>query len=172
MTEVRKKGVKQENSEVKPKRKTPTKKTEKISEKTSSEEIMNIMNSDNTVVVDKVVENTKKENTVKVSTFTETIEVKKPPEPKMERRPHPEPTIKERPPRDLRIPNIVGTPNNKDLYTRYQTDLKIEFEILYRGNTIFDSLISKRDNLRFENDYFIIFGKKMLYNGTRIIKKG
>lgn len=79
--------------------------------------------------------------------------------------------IKEDPKKDLRKPVINNIINNKELYTRYQNDITSEFEIYFRGNKIFDSIVSNRDNLIFENEYFIIFGKKMLYNGTRIVKK-
>jgi hypothetical protein len=60
---------------------------------------------------------------------------------------------------------------HKDIYNNYLYDNNMEFEIYYRGNKIFDSITSKRDNLTFENEYFVIFGKKMLYNGTRIVQK-
>lgn len=65
--------------------------------------------------------------------------------------------------------NIIK--ENKIIYNNYVNDLTSEFEIYFRGNKIFDSATSKRDNIKFENEYFIIFGKKMLYNGTLIIQK-
>lgn len=61
--------------------------------------------------------------------------------------------------------------SNKDIYNEFLHNTNKEFEIHFRGNKIFDSILSDRDKLKFENEFFYIFGKKMLYNGIRIVSK-
>lgn len=61
--------------------------------------------------------------------------------------------------------------SNKELYESYIKELKL-FSLSINGNTIYDSSIdrSKESSLTFENDFFILYGKKYSYNGLKIQK--
>lgn len=61
--------------------------------------------------------------------------------------------------------------SNKELYDFYIRELK-NFSLNLNGEIIYDSSIdkSKESPLKFENDYFILFGRKYSYNGLKIQK--
>ena len=61
--------------------------------------------------------------------------------------------------------------SNKELYESYVKDLK-KYSLVLNGEVIYDSSIdkSKEAPLKFENDYFMLYGKKYSYNGLRIQK--
>jgi len=63
------------------------------------------------------------------------------------------------------------TKSNKELYEFYIKELK-NFSLSINGDTIYDSSIDKSNVLpiKFENDYFILYGKKYSYNGLKIQK--
>jgi hypothetical protein len=70
------------------------------------------------------------------------------------------------------IPMRKSTPieTNGQIYGAYVKELK-EFKLVYNSDIIYDSTLSKTNtNLKFESDYFILFGKKYSYNGLRIQK--
>lgn len=60
---------------------------------------------------------------------------------------------------------------NKELYESYIKELK-KFSLIINDDVIYDSSIDKSDKspLKFENDYFILYGKKYSYNGLKIKK--
>jgi len=59
---------------------------------------------------------------------------------------------------------------NGQIYDAYIKELK-EFKLVYNGDIIYDSTLSKvNTNLKFEADYFVLFGKKYSYNGLRVQK--
>lgn len=59
---------------------------------------------------------------------------------------------------------------NGQIYEAFVKELK-EFKLVYNGDVIFDSTLSKNNSpLKFEADYFVLFGKKYSYNGLRIQK--
>lgn len=59
---------------------------------------------------------------------------------------------------------------NGQIYEAYIKELK-DFKLVYNGDVIFDSTLSKNNStLKFEADYFVLFGKKYSYNGLRIQK--
>ena len=60
---------------------------------------------------------------------------------------------------------------NKELYESYIKELK-KFCLTLNGEVIYDSSIdkSKVSPLAFEEDYFVLFGKKYSYNGLRVQK--
>lgn len=60
---------------------------------------------------------------------------------------------------------------NKELYESYIVDLK-NFSLVVNGEVIYDSSIdkSKVSPVKFENDFFILYGRKYSYNGLRIQK--
>lgn len=62
--------------------------------------------------------------------------------------------------------------SNKELYESYIKELK-HFSLSLNGEIIYDSSIDKTGlfPVRFENDYFILYGKKYSYNGLKISKK-
>lgn len=61
--------------------------------------------------------------------------------------------------------------SNKELYESYIKELKF-FSLSVNGDIIYDSSIdkSKESSVKFENDYFILYGKKYSYNGLKIQK--
>ena len=61
--------------------------------------------------------------------------------------------------------------SNKELYESYLKELK-NFSLSLNGEVIYDSSIdkSKESPLKFENDYFVLYGKKYSYNGLKIQK--
>jgi len=61
--------------------------------------------------------------------------------------------------------------SNKELYESYIRELK-KFSLSINGEIIYDSNIDKTGNVpvKFENDYFILYGKKYSYNGLKIQK--
>ena len=59
---------------------------------------------------------------------------------------------------------------NGQIYEAFIKELK-DFKLVYNGDTIFDSTLSKNNTtLKFEADYFVLFGKKYSYNGLRVQK--
>ena len=56
-------------------------------------------------------------------------------------------------------------------YESYIKDLK-NFSLSINGETVYDSSIDKTGEhpVKFENDYFILYGKKYSYNGLRVQK--
>lgn len=63
------------------------------------------------------------------------------------------------------------TKSNKELYESYIKELK-NFSLSINGEIMYDSSIdkSKESPIKFENDYFILYGKKYSYNGLKIQK--
>lgn len=61
--------------------------------------------------------------------------------------------------------------SNKELYESYIKELK-KFSLSINGDIIYDSSIDKTGEspIKFENDYFILYGKKYSYNGLKIQK--
>lgn len=61
--------------------------------------------------------------------------------------------------------------SNKEIYESYVKELKY-FCLNLNNDVIYDSSIdtSKESPLRFENDFFILYGKKYSYNGLKIQK--
>ena len=61
--------------------------------------------------------------------------------------------------------------SNKELYESYIKDLK-KFSLSINGEIMYDSSIDKSNEypIKFENDYFILYGKKYSYNGLKIQK--
>ena len=61
--------------------------------------------------------------------------------------------------------------SNKELYESYLKELK-NFSLSLNSEVIYDSSIdkSKESPLKFENDYFVLYGKKYSYNGLKIQK--
>ena len=91
--------------------------------------------------------------------------------PKMQKNiPKPEiPTIVEKIlPRPAQKPIIKS---NKELYISYIKELK-NFSLSINDEIIYDSSIdkSKESPVKFENDYFILYGRKYSYNGLKIQK--
>jgi hypothetical protein len=62
--------------------------------------------------------------------------------------------------------------SNKELYESYIKELK-NFSLSINSEIIYDSIIdkAKESPIKFENDYFILYGKKYSYNGLKIQKK-
>ena len=62
--------------------------------------------------------------------------------------------------------------SNKELYESYMKELK-KFSLSINGEVIYDSSIdkAKESPIKFENDYFVLYGKKYSYNGLKIQKK-
>ncbi len=59
---------------------------------------------------------------------------------------------------------------NGQIYDAYVKELE-DFKLVYNGDVIFDSTLSKNNSiLKFEADYFVLFGKKYSYNGLRVQK--
>ena len=65
----------------------------------------------------------------------------------------------------------INVKSNKELYESYINELKY-FSLSLNGEIIYDSKIdkSKESPVKFENDYFILYGKKYSYNGLKIQK--
>jgi len=65
----------------------------------------------------------------------------------------------------------VVVKSNKELYESYLKELK-KFSLSLNSEVIYDSSIdkSKESPLKFENDYFVLYGKKYSYNGLKIQK--
>ncbi|MCK9415775.1 hypothetical protein M0Q97_03840 [Candidatus Dojkabacteria bacterium] len=61
--------------------------------------------------------------------------------------------------------------SNKELYESYIKELKY-FSLCINNDIIYDSSIDKSKELpiKFDNDYFILYGKKYSYNGLKIQK--
>ncbi len=61
--------------------------------------------------------------------------------------------------------------SNKELYESYIKELKY-FSLSVNNDVIYDSSIDKSKELpiKFDNDYFILYGKKYSYNGLKIQK--
>jgi AAA+ superfamily predicted ATPase len=61
--------------------------------------------------------------------------------------------------------------SNKELYESYIKELK-NFSLSINGDVVYDSSIdrSKEYPVKFENDFFILYGKKYSYNGLKIQK--
>jgi hypothetical protein len=72
---------------------------------------------------------------------------------------------------EIKIEKKVIMKSNKELYESYIKDLKY-FSLNLNGDVIYDSSIdkSKQSPLKFENDFFILYGKKYSYNGLKIQK--
>lgn len=68
--------------------------------------------------------------------------------------------------------NKPSIKSNKELYESYLKELK-QFSLSINGEVIYDSTLDKTKeySVKFENDYFILYGKKYSYNGLRIQKK-
>lgn len=67
---------------------------------------------------------------------------------------------------DIKISNIVKS--IKEIYEEYIND-EMPYKIYLRGQIIFDS-VNHKDKPIFEEDYFILFGKKYIYKGIRLEK--
>mgnify|MGYP005856084349 CR=1 FL=1 len=61
--------------------------------------------------------------------------------------------------------------SNKELYESYIKDLN-NFSLSINGEIMYDSSIDKSNitPLYFDNDFFVLYGKKYSYNGLRIQK--
>ena len=70
------------------------------------------------------------------------------------------------------IKSVTILKSNKELYESYIKELK-NFSLSINSEIIYDSSIDKTGVLpfKFENDYFILYGKKYSYNGLKIQKK-
>jgi len=86
--------------------------------------------------------------------------------------------IMDRPSEPLnKIPSPIMKPeqkvvkSNKELYESYLKELR-NFSLSLNSEVIYDSSIdkSKERPLKFENDYFVLYGKKYSYNGLKIQK--
>ena len=77
-------------------------------------------------------------------------------------------------PKEKQMKSPVIIKSNKELYESYINELKKfeKFALSINGEIIYDSSIdkSKESPLRFENDYFILYGRKYSYNGLKIKK--
>ena len=65
----------------------------------------------------------------------------------------------------------VVVKSNKELYDFYIKELR-NFSLSLNGEVIYNSSIdkAKESPLKFENDYFVLYGKKYSYNGLKIQK--
>lgn len=65
----------------------------------------------------------------------------------------------------------ISVKSNKELYESYLKELK-NFSLSLNGDVLYNSSIdkSKESPLKFENDYFVLYGKKYSYNGLKIQK--
>ena len=61
--------------------------------------------------------------------------------------------------------------SNKELYESFMKELTF-FSLSLNGEVIYDSSIdkSKESPVKFENDYFVLYGRKYSYNGLKIQK--
>jgi hypothetical protein len=64
-----------------------------------------------------------------------------------------------------------GVKSNKDLYESYIKELK-NFSLSLNGEVLYDSTLDKTKEyqVKFENDFFVLYGKKYSYNGLKIQK--
>ena len=71
----------------------------------------------------------------------------------------------------MKFEQKVVVKSNKELYESYLKELK-NFSLSLNSEIIYDSSIdkSKESPLKFENDYFVLYGKKYSYNGLKIQK--
>lgn len=71
----------------------------------------------------------------------------------------------------MKFEQKISVKSNKELYESYLKELK-NFSLSLNGDVIYDSSIdkSKESPLKFENDYFVLYGKKYSYNGLKIQK--
>lgn len=71
----------------------------------------------------------------------------------------------------MKVEKNIVVKSNKELYESFIKDLKY-YSLSLNGDTIYDSSIdkSKDSPLKFENDFFILYGKKYSYNGLKIQK--
>jgi hypothetical protein len=68
------------------------------------------------------------------------------------------------------IPSVTPVQTNGQIYDAYIKELK-NFKLIYNGDIIYDTTLSKTsNNLTFDSDYFVLFGKKYSYNGLRVQK--
>jgi hypothetical protein len=72
------------------------------------------------------------------------------------------------------LPKYIQHPvikSNKELYISYIKELK-NFSLSVNDKIIYDSSIDKSEEspVKFENDYFILYGRKYSYNGLKIQK--
>ena len=72
---------------------------------------------------------------------------------------------------NVKIEKNIIMRSNKELYESYIKDLKY-FSLILNGEVIYDSSIDKSKDfvVKFENDFFILYGKKYSYNGLKIQK--
>ena len=65
----------------------------------------------------------------------------------------------------------VSIKSNKELYESYIQELK-KFSLSINNEIIYDSSIDKSSTypIKFETDYFILYGKKYSYNGLKVQK--
>lgn len=71
--------------------------------------------------------------------------------------------------KEIKTEKIVKS--NKELYESYIKDLK-NFSLILNGEVIYDSSLDKFKEypVKFENDYFVLYGRKYSYNGLKIQK--
>jgi hypothetical protein len=69
----------------------------------------------------------------------------------------------------IKLERVVKS--NKELYESYINEL-VFFSLSINNDIIYDSSIdkSKESPIKFDNDYFILYGKKYSYNGLKIQK--
>lgn len=74
-------------------------------------------------------------------------------------------------PSNINVNKNVNMKSNKEMYESYIKDLKY-FSLSLNGEVIYDSSIDKSKDfaVKFENDFFILYGRKYSYNGLRIQK--
>jgi len=72
---------------------------------------------------------------------------------------------------NIKYEQKVIVKSNKELYESYIKELKY-FSLSINNEVIYDSSIGKSNesSIKFENDYFILYGKKYSYNGLKIQK--
>lgn len=71
-------------------------------------------------------------------------------------------------------PKIIKVEEKKEgktFKTIYESYLSSGFKILKEGNIIYDSSVDNNNSIKFEDEYFTLFGKKYSYQGSRFIKK-
>jgi hypothetical protein len=70
---------------------------------------------------------------------------------------------------NIKLEKVIKS--NKELYESYIKELKF-FSLSVNNDIIYDSSIDKSKELplKFDNDYFILYGKKYSYNGLKIQK--
>lgn len=72
---------------------------------------------------------------------------------------------------NMKVEQKTIVKSNKELYESYINELKF-FSLSLNNVIIYDSSIekSKETPVKFENDFFILYGKKYSYNGLKIQK--